>query len=120
MANVLKIMHSSTTLSEDGLTSFVALTFQVVDGDSGLPLPYIFVQSSGEGSLTAQKVGVYEYGGMVFNFKAADGSDAVVVAAIPRDEYPDVANMITFTKTKTNWKAAKAGDTVSIDSGEPS
>ena len=104
MAAKLYTKSVSSIVTPDGDTVMLAITFEVVDG--GAAVPCIFVQTD---DLAEDEVGVYEWGGCVLQLNDDNDDDELSFVAIPKDEYPDDTNAMTFTVTRSTLNTLGAG-----------
>lgn len=104
MAAKLYVQSVSSIMSPDGDTAFLTMTFTIYD--SGDVVPAVFVQTA---ALAAKEVGVYEWGGCVLQLNDDNDDDSLSFIAIPKDEYPDDTNKMTFTVTRSTLNTLGAG-----------
>ena len=104
MAAKLYTKSVSSIVTPDYNTVMLAITLEVAE--SGSVIPCIFVQTDG---LAEKEVGVYEWGGCVLQLNDDNDDDELSFVAIPKDEYPDDTNAMTFTVTRGTLNTLGAG-----------
>lgn len=107
MAAKLYVNSISATIAPNNPSHvFLAMTLFVLDSTF---IDCVFVQTD---DLAEKEVGVTEYGGAVLQITSDNDDDELTFVAIPKDEYPDDTNKMTFTVTRETLLTLGAGSEV--------